>query len=146
MNLGFGDGGNIVKIRLSQFFDLRPPDHAPIPHEGYSSAAKALDDFLDLRSDRFGIAGIADKHLNGQGPALAVAQKADDNLLFARLPIAVVAPGSQGVMVAFQIAAGYVVEEQFRAAFGMILFKEPLFDWDLVFRQPSQIGGRGDLR
>ena len=94
---------------------------------------------MDLRSKCFGIAGIANKDLNGQGASLTIAEKPDDDLLFSRLAIAVVAPGSQGVVVTFQIAAGNVIEEKIGAAVGMKMFKEALFDKGLVLGQPSQV-------
>ena len=125
---------------LSQFLDLRSFEHAPISDKGHALAAKARNDFLNLGADGLGVAGITGKHLNGQGPALGVAQQADDDLLLARLAIPVVAPGGQGVMVAFQVAAGDVIKEEIRAAVGMELFKEPLFEAELVFRQPGQVG------
>src|SRR5208282_4951453 len=139
-DLGFGDGGNIVKVLLAQFLDLRPFDHAPVSHKGDALTAKALDRFADLRGKGFGVAGVADKDLNGQGPPLSVAEQADDDLLFARLAVAVVAPGRQGVMVAFQIAAGDIIEEKIRTAVGMKMGKELLFDQDLILGQPSQVG------
>ena len=43
-------------------------------------------------------------------------------------------------MVAFQIAAGHIVEEEIGTAVGMKLLEECLLDAGLVFRQPGQVG------
>ena len=64
-NLRFRDGGDVVKMLLSQLFDLGSLDHAAIPDKGYAFAAKALDDFPNLGADGFGVTGVADEHLNG---------------------------------------------------------------------------------
>ena len=139
-DLGFGDGGNIVKVLLSQFLDLRSLDHAPIPHEGHALAPKALDHFADLGAEGFGVSGVTGENFDGQGPPLLVAEQADDDLFFARLAVAVVTPGRQRVVVAFQIAAGDVIKEKVRAAVGVKVLEEPLFNVDLVVRQPGQVG------
>src|SRR5262245_5151009 len=49
-DVGFGQGRNGMEARLRQRRDLATFDHAPIAHECYPFAPKALGHFADLRS------------------------------------------------------------------------------------------------
>src|SRR5215470_10838576 len=50
LNLGFGNGGNIMKPLCGEVVDLLALDHAPVAHEGDLVDAKPLLKLGDLRS------------------------------------------------------------------------------------------------
>ena len=66
----------------------------------------------DLFSDSGRIAGVAGKDSHGQRFTLLVGEQADDDLQLAALAVAIVPVLAQGVVLAFQVAAGDVVKEQ----------------------------------
>src|SRR5450756_606191 len=86
-------------------------DHSAVAHKGHPLAAKALARLANLGAKMLRVLRIAAEDFRGDRRALFVAQQADDDLFLAFLAVAVVAVGAQGVVLAFQIAAGDVVEE-----------------------------------
>ncbi|MCH8978928.1 MAG: sodium:proton antiporter [Armatimonadetes bacterium] len=62
---------------------------------------------------------------------------------FAALPVAVVTEGRQLVVDSFQVAAGDVVQKQFRFSAGITLTKQAVFDGGPVLVQPIEIGIQG---
>ena len=76
------------------------------------------------------VIGVAAKDPHRQRLALAVGQQSDHDLQLAALAVAVVAEFPQSVVLAFQITAGDVVEQQGgrRAAAAQITLIESLLD------------------
>lgn len=68
----------------------------------------------------------------------SVTQQADDNLQLSALSVAVIAEGTESVMLAFEIGAGDVVEKQ--ALGRSLFFKQGLFDIRLLICEPIEIG------
>jgi hypothetical protein len=86
---------------------------------------------------------VAFKYSNGQRFASGVGQQADDNLQFALFAIAVIAERAQFVALAFQIAAGDVVEKQTRwrsSAAALILVIEGPLDLFLACTKIVECG------
>ena len=87
-------------------------DHAAIADQHDVLQAKAALQFLDLSRQRGGIAGVALEHLDGDRPAVAVAQQAVDDLQPVRTVITAVAVLSQLAAAAFQVGRADVVQHQ----------------------------------
>ncbi len=93
----------------------------------------------DLLGKGLRILGVAPKDFCRDRLAVLIAQQADDNLLFTPLAVAIVAVGAILVLLAFQIAAGHVIEKQLRLLLSMAGGKESLFNLNLVLTEPAEI-------
>ena len=82
---------------------------------------------------------VAAKHLGRDRRALLVAQQADDDLFFALLAVAVVAVGPVGIVLAFEVTAGHVVEKQIQFVLPAPLGEQPFFNGPLVCAQPGEV-------
>ena len=93
-----------------------------------------------MRGECLDVGGVAGKHFDRQRASLGVGEQADHDLPLARLAIAIVAEGGEGVVLALQIRAGHVVEKDIRRRHHLSLSKQPAFDVLLMVRQPIEIG------
>jgi hypothetical protein len=139
LDLGFGDGRDVMKFLLVWFGDLgalimpRSPTKVTSPPE-------ARGDFVDLGGHGFRIEGVAGEDFDRQRHAAAVARQTADDLLFAAFAVAVVAEGSERVVPAFEMTAGHVVEETRGLFRGVVFFEKPQLDVALVFALPGEMG------
>ena len=85
-------GDPIESGRPQLFVDTRPRDHAAIADQHDMLQAEPLFQFVDLITERVGIAGIAFKHFDRHRTTVRRAQQTVDDLHLALLAVAIVAP------------------------------------------------------
>ncbi len=71
-----------------------------------------MPQFLDLRRDGLGIAGVALEDFHGDGTALGVGHQSEDDLRVAAAFIAGMAEASERAVAAFKVSGADVVEDQ----------------------------------
>ena len=113
LNLWRAQAGDPVEAAgLEVLAQPRLRDHAAVADQHHVLQAKAALQFLDLSRQRGGIAGVALEHLDGDRPAVAVAQQAVDDLQPVRTVITAVTVLSQWAAAAFQVARADIVQHQ----------------------------------
>jgi hypothetical protein len=127
-----------VEALLVERLDLRALDHPAIADKGDLATAKPRGDLIDLRGERLGVLGISGKDFDGQWAPCVIAQQPNDNLPLAAFAIAVIAKSAKGVVFAFEVGTGNVVQEQTSRRPQPL--KETSFDLGLLPRQPIEIG------
>src|SRR5262249_49502647 len=133
------NGRNVMAPLLNEVFDLLAFNHATVADEGDLCDAKPGLDFVELRRKGVRIVRIAGKDFDGDRMAGLVAEKTDDDLHLAFLAIAIVAKGGQGVVRAFQVAPGDIIQKQANR-FGLCtLSKEPILYRGLGPSQPIEV-------
>jgi hypothetical protein len=122
----------------ADFRALRGFDHAAVADEGDPRGAEPRGGLHQLRREGFDVGGVAWEDLDRQRATVGVGEQADHDLPFARFAIPVVAERGEGVVLAFEVCAGHVVEKDVGRR-GRSLGKQPALDLGLVVRQPIEI-------
>ena len=91
------------------------------------------------RGERLDVGGGARKNLDRQRATVGAGEEADDDLAFARLAIPVGAEHGDGVVLAFQVRVGDVVEEDVGRRARLSAGEQPALDAGLIVRQPIEI-------
>jgi len=124
---------------LREVCDLLAFDHAPIADEGDRVDVKPRFDLVDLCRKGLRILRIARKDFDRDWMAVLVAEEADDDLTLAFLAIAIIAKGRQGVVRAFHVAPGHIIQKQADRCGLCTLRKEPLLYPCLGPSQPIEV-------
>ena len=95
-------------------------------------AVQLLFDFIDSIAKGLEVVGVAPIDLNGNRFAHTVSQQSYDDLFFAFLAVAIIAPGGQGIVIALQIAAGDIIEEELILGSGEAGLPQKPFDEGMV--------------
>ena len=140
VDLRLGDGGDVMEAGGADVRALRGFDHAAVADEGHPLGAETGGRLVQLRGERLDVGRVALEHLDRQRAPVGVGEQADHDLAFARLAIPVVAERGEGVVLAFEVCAGHVVEEDVGRRGRFSPGEQPALDVGLVVRQPIQIG------
>ena len=124
----------------ADFGALRGFDHAAVADEGDPLGPEPGGGLVQLRGQRFDVGRVAREDLDRQRATVGVGEQADDDLALARLAIAVVAERCEGVVLAFEVCAGHVVEKDVGRRGCFFPGEQPALDVGLAVGQPIQIG------
>src|ERR671918_2836499 len=112
LDLGLGNRSDVMETDPLQILDLSALDQAPIADQRDVAHAKALAELVDLRLEGLWVLGITRQDLDADRAPLGVRETPHDHLLLAPLTVAVVAIRPELIVLAFQIAAGHIVQIQ----------------------------------
>src|SRR5579862_7129418 len=99
-------------MRVQVFADACRSQHPAVADQDHLLQAKTETQFVDLRGDGLGVAGVALVDLDGNRAAFRCGQQSESDLRITAALVARMAKAGQRAVTAFEISGTEVIEDQ----------------------------------